>query len=135
MTDNKSPNTIRSWIEGAEYDMETARAMLDTGRLLYVGFMCHQCIEKALKACFVKEIGTTPPYTHNLIQLARQSSIYPQFSEQQRILIAELNPLNIETRYPDDRRVFEGKMTKGECRKILEATEDLSTWLIKRLSK
>ena len=37
------------WFESAEYDLQTARAMLETRRLLYVGFMCHQTIEKALK--------------------------------------------------------------------------------------
>lgn len=38
------------WIERAEYDLETAKAMQQTGRYLYVGFMCQQTVEKALKA-------------------------------------------------------------------------------------
>jgi len=38
----------------AEYDIETAKAMLQTSRYLYVGFMCHQTIEKALKAVISK---------------------------------------------------------------------------------
>ncbi len=29
------------WLESAEYDLQTAQAMLETRRLLYVGFMCH----------------------------------------------------------------------------------------------
>lgn len=29
------------WIEMAEYDLETAVAMFNTKRYLYVGFMCH----------------------------------------------------------------------------------------------
>lgn len=41
------------WFEGAEYDLQTVSAMLETKRLLYVGFMCHQAIEKALKGVFV----------------------------------------------------------------------------------
>lgn len=32
---------ITYWIEMAEYDLETAVAMLNTKRYLYVGFMCH----------------------------------------------------------------------------------------------
>jgi len=36
------------WFESAEYDLQTACAMLETRRLLYVGFMCHQAVEKAL---------------------------------------------------------------------------------------
>lgn len=41
---------IRYWVEIAEYDLATAEAMLETGRYFYVGFMCHQVIEKILKA-------------------------------------------------------------------------------------
>lgn len=32
---------------------QTTRAMLDTRRLLYVGFMCPQAVEKAMKGVFV----------------------------------------------------------------------------------
>lgn len=41
---------VTYWIEMSDYDLETADAMLLTGRYLYVGFMCHQTIEKILKA-------------------------------------------------------------------------------------
>ena len=43
-------DNIRYWIELSEYDLETAKVMLSSRRLLYVGFMCHQVVEKALKA-------------------------------------------------------------------------------------
>ena len=36
--------------EMSDYDLETVNAMLLTGRYLYVGSMCHQTIEKILKA-------------------------------------------------------------------------------------
>ena len=48
----------------ANYDLETAKAMLKTKRYLYVGFMCNQVIEKILKAYFVKIKKVQPPYTH-----------------------------------------------------------------------
>lgn len=41
---------VNYWIDLAEYDLETAKAMLDTKRYLYVGFMSHQTIEKGMKA-------------------------------------------------------------------------------------
>ncbi len=40
------------WSDLSQYDLETAQAMLETNRLLYVGFMCHQSVEKILKAYF-----------------------------------------------------------------------------------
>ena len=57
--------TIEKWIEAAEYDLQTAKAMLDTGRHLYVLFMCQQAMEKILKGIFVKQKKTLPPRTHN----------------------------------------------------------------------
>jgi len=54
---------VTYWVDLAGYDMDTAKAMLQTGRLLYVGFMCHQVVEKMLKAWWVSAKGSTPPYT------------------------------------------------------------------------
>ena len=41
---------VTYWGEMSDYDFNTAGAMLETKRYLYVGFMCHQTIEKVLKA-------------------------------------------------------------------------------------
>lgn len=45
---------VRYWVELSDYDLDTAQAMLETRRYLYVGFMCHQVIEKILKAYWGK---------------------------------------------------------------------------------
>lgn len=37
---------VTYWVEMSDYDFDTAHAMLETQRFLYVGFMCHQVIEK-----------------------------------------------------------------------------------------
>ncbi len=33
-------NTINNWLDLARYDLETASAMLESGRYLYVAFTC-----------------------------------------------------------------------------------------------
>ncbi len=43
---------VKYWIDLSDYDLETAAAMLYSGRYLYVGFMYHQTIEKIIKAYF-----------------------------------------------------------------------------------
>lgn len=43
---------VKYWIDLSDYDLETAEAMLLSKRYLYVGFMCHQTIEKAFKAYY-----------------------------------------------------------------------------------
>ncbi|NJK94894.1 MAG: HEPN domain-containing protein [Bacteroidales bacterium] len=43
---------VKYWVELSDYDYETAIAMQLSRRYLYVGFMCHQSIEKILKAYY-----------------------------------------------------------------------------------
>jgi HEPN domain-containing protein len=37
---------VKYWVELAEYDLETASAMLKSKRYLYIGFMCQQTVER-----------------------------------------------------------------------------------------
>lgn len=71
---NKSEK-INYWIEIAEYDLKTAKVMRDGKRYLYVGFMCHQSAEKALKALYTKLKNETPPFIHNLLFLSEQCNL------------------------------------------------------------
>ena len=81
----------------AEYDFETAEAMLKTERFLYVGFMCHQTIEKMLKAVIEKQqVSDIPTKIHNLLRLANIANI--ALPDKYVKLISYLNPLNIEAR-------------------------------------
>lgn len=72
---------VEYWLDLAEYDLKTAKAMLKSKRYLYVGFMCHQVVEKALKAFFVENLKTQPPYIHNLTRLAEKSGLYERLNE------------------------------------------------------
>ncbi|MCL5992486.1 MAG: HEPN domain-containing protein, partial [Bacteroidetes bacterium] len=91
---------VKYWLSLSEYDLDTAEAMLQTKRLLYVGFMCHQSVEKILKAYFTKIKSSTAPYTHNLTFLSKESGIYELFNDIHKEYIQFLEPLNIESRYP-----------------------------------
>ncbi len=91
---------IKYWLEIADYDIETAKAMLKSKRFLYVGFMCHQAIEKTLKAYFTSKYDDVPPFTHNLKHLANKTEIYDSMPEDYKDTIDTLLPLNIEARYP-----------------------------------
>jgi HEPN domain-containing protein len=63
---------VKYWIEISDYDLETAEAMLQSRRILYVGFMCHQTIEKAFKAYFTSIHAETAPFSHSLSYLAKK---------------------------------------------------------------
>lgn len=90
---------IRNWINLATYDLDTAQAMLDTHRYLYVGFCCQQAIEKMLKAHVQFLTGEYPPKSHNLIGLAERANF--TLDEERKGLFRRLTELYITTRYAE----------------------------------
>ena len=115
------------WIDLADYDIETARAMLQTKRLLYVGFMCHQTAEKALKAIIANN-DDAPPKIHGLMKLAQLGGVYDTMSEEQKDLLDTLDPLNIAARYPEQKAKLAAMLTLETCKNILAETEALLCW-------
>jgi len=118
---------INYWFNMADYDLKTAQVMLDGRRYLYVGFMCHQVIEKALKGLYVKQHSKIPPYTHNLLTLCADLNL--NLTEEQQDFFTELNPLNIETRYPDIKEKLGKAISKKKASVLLEDTRSIYKWL------
>ena len=119
---------INYWVELSDYDLDTAVAMLQTRRYLYVGFMCHQAIEKIFKAVYSKNIENTPPFVHKLSFIAQQGNFYEHFSEAQKDFIDQMEPLNIKTRYPDDKKELAKKLNHVKCVEIFDKTKELLQW-------
>lgn len=116
------------WLELAEYDLETAGVMLRTGRYLYVGFMCHQVVEKALKAVIVGA-GIEPPYIHNLAKLAERAGLYNGLTDEQKDILSALDPLNVQARYPEDKDRMFATLSSDRCRMILNQTKEMYNWI------
>jgi HEPN domain-containing protein len=123
------------WDSIAAYDMETARAMLESGRLLYVGFMCQQTIEKGLKAFHWSHISTEPEFTHALTRLAKKSGIFEDMDQETRDFLEVLEPLNIEARYPTYKEKLLASLTVDRCRWFIAETEKVFQWLQARYLK
>lgn len=124
---------INYWLDLSDYDFETAEAMQKSGRYLYVGFMCHQAIEKALKACHVSKKNDTPPFTHSLSYLAKKADLYNLFSEEQKNFLDSLEPLNIEARYPSHKAKLMQSLTEVRCSELLKRTKELQQWIKTKL--
>lgn len=121
------------WFDSAEYDLQTAHAMLETQRLLYVGFMCHQTIEKALKGIYVsRKPEEELPFIHKLVRLANMSEISGEMSEDQLALLDTLSPLNIEARYPLHKDRLLSSLTVERCKEMLQKTEAPFLWIRKK---
>ncbi len=109
---------INYWVDLAKYDMETAKAMLVTKRFLYVGFMCHQAIEKILKAYFVYIIKGNPIHTHRLTFLTEKTGLENELNDEQKDFIDEIEPLNIEARYPTYKEKLLKRMNKKNANQL-----------------
>ena len=124
---------VRYWVEMSEYDMETAEAMLQTRRFLYVGFMCHQAIEKMLKGYWTARLEEIPLKIHTLSRLAEKTGLDKDFSEEQWRIIDTLEPLSIEARYPSYKERLLKSLTEERCIDLLNKTKELQIWIKSRL--
>ncbi len=124
---------VKYWIELSDYDLETAEAMLKSRRFLYVGFMCHQTIEKAFKAYFTILKSDVAPYSHSLSYLAKKGEFYELFSEEQKDFIDQIEPLNIEARYPSHKERLLKSLTESKCIEIIEKTKEIQEWIKEKL--
>jgi len=126
---------IQYWLDMAAYDLDTAGAMRTTGRYLYVGFMCHQAVEKSLKAYFWYSIQKEPPYTHNLLVLSEQSNLKQHLTDEMNTMLTRLMPLNIQARYPQDKDELLKILNDKVCGDIVKQTEDFFIWINQLLKK
>ena len=124
---------VQYWIDIADYDLETAEAMYKTGRWLYVAFMCHQVIEKTLKAYWSASREDTPPYIHNHKRLAEGCGLYEQMSEEQKDFINTISTFNIQARYPEYKSQLAQMLTDAACRHIIDTTKELQQWIKQKL--
>ncbi len=124
---------IEYWTEMSNYDYDTALAMLESKRYLYVGFMCHQVIEKILKAYWSKVLEEPPLKIHSLSRLAEKTALDKEMTEEQLDFIDLLEPLNIEARYPSHKERLLKSLDVDRCKIIIDETDKLRTWIKSKL--
>jgi len=124
---------ITYWIELSDYDLETAEAMLKSKRYLYVGFMCHQTLEKIFKAYYTYIKNETAPFSHSLSYLAKKGEFYQHFSDSQKDFIDQIEPLNIEARYPSHKERVLKSLIEAKCIEIIHKTKEIQSWIKTKL--
>ncbi len=123
--------TEQGWVDQATYDLETARAMLTSGRFLYVLFCCQQALEKALKAVIVRKTGALPPRVHNLLRLAEVADL--EQDQAQIRFLGELSAYYIQSRYPEEISTAGATVTPDIANEVLEKTEQSIKWVLSLL--
>lgn len=95
--------------------------------------MCHQTIEKILKAYWSSVLEEPPLKIHRLSRLAEKSGLDKDMSEEQTDFIDELEPLNIEARYPSYKERLMRSLSHNRCKELIEQTDKLRTWIKSKL--
>lgn len=124
---------VTYWVEMSDYDFDTANAMFETRRYLYVGFMCHQVIEKILKAYWSSVTEEPPLKIHSLSRLAEKVGLDSEMTEEQMDIIDSLEPLNIEARYPSYKERLMKSLDNDRCKELIKQTDELRLWIKSKL--
>jgi HEPN domain-containing protein len=116
--------TTKDWFIAAEDDLLSAKKLASEVRLTnIVAFHCQQCIEKTFKG-IIEELNLPSVKSHDLLRLRNIANI--QLSEQETILLATINEVYIDARYPADLGLMpNGKPTIAEAKNFIDFTERL----------
>jgi HEPN domain-containing protein len=117
----------KQWAEQAHYDLDTARAMLEAGRYLYVVFCCQQAVEKMLKALIAQRSKELPPRIHQLVRLAEVAGL--GVTDEQADLLRELSAYYFQTRYPEEVAEVGSQVKEQQAQRVLRQTQEMAQWL------
>lgn len=121
------------WFKQSDYDIKTAEAMFVARRYVYVVFMCHLALEKALKGLYQKKLGIVSPKVHNLIFLVEATGLTLPDTLYEAVF--SLNRASIPTRYPEDLKQMQKDYPKQKTGKLLAKSKEVLKWLKKELRK
>ncbi len=122
------------WKDIAEYDLDTAAAMLNSGRYLYVVFMCQQAIEKLIKGLFVLHNEKEPPRTHNILTIFEKIHFKilkpddPKLNEY-KPLFEELLAFYISERYPLYKEKLSTVVDRYKAQEVHNKCKEAFEWL------
>jgi HEPN domain-containing protein len=112
---------IRYWQNQVRADFDCANVLRQAEHNAQALFWAHLCVEKSLKALWVKNnTENTPPFIHNLLRLAMATN--EDFSETQLEYFNEMNLFQIKGRYPDYAESLEEIITNEICDEYLTKT-------------
>jgi HEPN domain-containing protein len=120
------------WLDRVTYDLDTAKAMLQTGRLIYAVFMCQQSLEKCFKALLSYQGKEIIPI-HNLRRLAELSVVIHELNPDALIKLDFLSSYYINARYKEDLEQLSRGITETRAQDFIQFTEDLIEWLCQKM--
>ena len=123
------------WLVLVEEDLSVAEDLYKTGHWLYVGFMCHQVIEKTLKCYWCVCRDDDPPYLHDHKKIAQGCGLYTKMSAEQLEFLDHLKPMYIEARYREIKDDVARTLNRETTAKILEQTKQMHAWIQQKIKE
>ena len=122
----------QKWLGRVDYDIDTAKAMLQTKRFIYAVFMCQQTLEKCFKALLANgHIEVLP--IHNLRRLAESANVIHEMDEPVLMKLDFLSSYYINSRYKEDLGQLSKGITEVVAQDFIQFTEELVTWLCQKM--
>jgi HEPN domain-containing protein len=119
---------IEHWRKGSDEDFEVANQLINSNKIRHGLFFLHLSLEKILKAFICLHSNDIAPRLHNLVRLSELSGL--AFEEKYTNFLSEMNPFNIEGRYPE---LWGAIPSKKEAEELLAQTEEVLKWLKNQL--
>ena len=123
------------WLSIVTEDLSVAEDLYKTGHWLYVGFMCHQVIEKMLKCYWCVCRDDEPPYLHDHDRIAKGCGIYTKMSDEQKNFLQGIRDLYIEARYREVKDAVSRRLNRNNTTMILEQTKQLHAWILEKIKE
>ena len=121
------------WVSQSDNDLPVAESLPEKGHFTWSLFIGHLILEKLLKALYVKEHQKIAPRIHDLVKLAKATSL--RISDEQLLFLSEVSDFNMEGRYPDEKNQFAARCNREFATDYLRQIKEMRLWLKKQVAK
>jgi HEPN domain-containing protein len=119
------------WLTHAQYDIDTAGAMLASGRWFYVVFMRQQAVEKLVNGLYTVYMDDNVPRAHNI------KTLFARFEDKLTVpvlpeifqLFDALSSHYLGSWYPDFMNDPAKNASKGDAENIYNKSKEIFQWL------
>jgi HEPN domain-containing protein len=120
-----------AWLKQAEEHYQDALYLYQGSRYSSAVFLCHQALEKILKACVVEFSNKVPSKIHQLDRIAKEAKLVLPKSWPQEL--AEITRHFWRVRYPDFRKYV--YTNKKAAEQTMDKTKEIYLWILNKLNQ
>jgi HEPN domain-containing protein len=124
--------SVQEWLDKAESDRGTAKYLLAGKKYGDCVFYCQQAVEKLLKAIVVQQTAQRPPYTHDLLTLAKKIT-QVKLDDTTVEMLGNLDGYYAGSRYPLD-TVDPTTFVESLAQQSVETMDAMFVWFLAKFS-